>query len=80
MQETATRDPLLFSGFNLGNGVRGGFKIGDALRVGVTFNAGNPVSTTGSLMVGGTFSPFDRFHIQPYQAIGKGPNNYPQDI
>lgn len=79
MQDTATRDPLLFSGFNLGNGVRGGFKIGDALRVGVTLNAGNPVSTTGSLMVGGTFSPFDRFYIQPYQAIGKGPNNYPDD-
>jgi hypothetical protein len=78
LQDTATRDPLLFSGFNLGNGVRGGFKVGP-LRLGLTLNAGNPVSTTGSLMVGGTFSPFDRFYIQPYQAIGKGPNNYPDD-
>jgi len=79
MQDTATRDPLLFSGFNLGNGVRGGLKIGSWFRAGVTLNAGNPVSTTGSLMVGGTFSPFDRFYVQPYQAIGKGPNNYPDD-
>jgi hypothetical protein len=79
MQDTATRDPLLFSGFNLGNGVRGGFRVGEHVKLGLTLNAGNPVSTTGSLMVGGTFSPFDRFYIQPYQAIGKGPNNYPDD-
>jgi hypothetical protein len=79
MQDTATRDPLLFSGFNLGNGVRGGFRIGSIFRAGLTLNAGNPVSTTGSLMVGGTFSPFDRFYVQPYQAIGKGPNHYPDD-
>ncbi|MBI2388069.1 MAG: hypothetical protein HYV09_00505 [Deltaproteobacteria bacterium] len=79
LQDTATRDPLLYSGFNLGNGVRGGVRIGKLVRAGLTLNAGNPVSTTGSLMVGGTFSPFDRFYVQPYQAIGKGPNNYPDD-
>lgn len=79
MQDTATRDPLLYSGFNLGNGVRFGVRPLDWLRVGLTLNAGNPVSTTGSLMVGGTFSPFDRFYVQPYQAIGKGPNHYPDD-
>jgi hypothetical protein len=78
-QDTALRDPLLYSGYNLGNGIRATFEIIDDLRVGIAFNAGNPVSSTSSLMVGGAFPPFDRFYSQPYQAIGKGPNNYPDD-
>ena len=79
MQDTATRDPLLYSGFNLGNGVRGTFKIIDGLRVGLAFTAGNPVSSTGTLMVGGTFPPYDRVYIQPYQYIGSSANTFPDD-
>ena len=79
LQDTATRDPLLYSGYNLGNGVRGVVTLTPGVRLGLTLNGGNPVSTTGSLMVGGIFPPFDRFYIQPYQSIGKGPNHFPDD-
>ncbi len=79
LQDTATRDPLLFSGFNLGNGVRGAYQLFQGLRLALTFNAGNPVSTTGSLLVGGSFPPFERFYIQPYQAVNQGPNHFPDD-
>ncbi len=79
LQDTAVRDPLLYSGYNMGNGVRGTVKLVEGLRFGLAFNAGNPVSSTAALMVGGTFSPFDRFYSQPYQAVGKSPNNFPDD-
>ncbi len=79
LQDTATRDPLLYSGLNMGNGVRGTFKLVEGLRVGLAFTAGNPVSTTGTLMVGGTYPPFARVYEQPYQYIGKSANNFPDD-
>ncbi|HEY8039829.1 MAG TPA: hypothetical protein VIF15_08560 [Polyangiaceae bacterium] len=79
LQDTATRDPLLYSGFNLGDGVRGTFEALPGLRVGLAFTAGNPVSNTASLQVGGSFPPFDRFYIQPYQAVNQSPNRAPDD-
>jgi hypothetical protein len=79
LQDTATRDPLLFDGFDLGNGIRGTFTIVPGLRAGLAFNAGNPVSTTSSLMIGGTYPPFERFYTQPYQAVAQGANNFPDD-
>jgi hypothetical protein len=78
-QDTATRDPLLYSGFNMGNGLRGTITVIEGLRLGLTFNAGNPVSTTSTLAVGGTFPPFERLYTQPYQAVGQVPNNFPDD-
>lgn len=79
LQDTATRDALLYTGFNLGNGVRGQYEIFPGLELGLTFNAGNPVSTTASLMIGGAFPPFERFYTQPYQAVNQGPNHFPDD-
>lgn len=79
MQDTAVRDALLYSGINMGNGIRGTYEAVSGLRVGLTFTAGNPVATTSSLQVGGSFPPFDRFYIQPYQAVKQSPNNYPDD-
>jgi hypothetical protein len=79
IQDTATREPLLFTGFNLGNGVGLTYKIIDGLRVGFTFNASNPVSTTASLMIGGGYPPFDRFYTQPYQQVNQSANNFPDD-
>ncbi|MBX3186114.1 MAG: hypothetical protein KF819_03825 [Labilithrix sp.] len=79
LQDTATRDPLLFSGFNLGNGIRGQLELAPGLRAAITFNAGNPVSNTASLMVGGPYPPFERFYTQPYQAVNQGPNHFPDD-
>jgi len=78
-QDTAVRDPFLYSGFNMGNGLRGTYVPIRGLRVGLTFTAGNPVATTASLQVGGSFPPFDRFYLQPYQAVKQNPNNYPDD-
>ena len=79
LQDTATRDPLLFSGFNLGNGIRGQLELVPGLRAALTFNAGNPVSTTSSLMVGGSYPPFERFYTQPYQSVSQVPNHFPDD-
>ena len=52
-QDYATEQPLLYSGFNLGNGVRGTYEVVKGLRVGFTFTAGNPTSTSAALQVGG---------------------------
>lgn len=79
LQDSATRDPLLFSGFNLGNGIRSTYEIIPGLRAGFTFNAANPVSTTASLLVGGAYPPYDRFYIQPYQQVKQSGNNFPDD-
>jgi hypothetical protein len=79
LQDTAVRDPLLFSGFNIGNGIRGTVQIVEGLRLGLTVNAGNPVSTTGSLMVGGAYPPFERFYTQPYQQVNQSANHFPDD-
>jgi hypothetical protein len=79
LQDTATRDPLLFDGFNLGNGVRGEVRIIEGLRLALTFNAGNPISTTSSLLIGGSYPPFERFYTQPYQSVGQVANHFPDD-
>lgn len=79
LQDTATRDALLYTGFNLGNGVRAQYEVFPGLKLGLTFNAGNPTSTTASLMIGGSFPPFERFYTQPYQAVNQGPNHFPDD-
>jgi hypothetical protein len=78
-QDTATVYPFLYSGFLLGNGIRGTVELVHGLRLGLTFLAGNPVSETGSLQVGGSFPPFDRFYIQPYQNVKQTPDNSPDD-
>lgn len=79
LQDTATRNPLLFDGYNLGNGIRGQLELVKGLRAAITFNAGNPVATTSSLMVGGSYPPFERFYTQPQQAVGRDPNHFPDD-
>lgn len=79
VQDTATRDPLLYSGYNLGNGIRGTVELVKGLRLGLALNAGNPVSTTSTLAVGGTFPPFERIYTQAYQAVNQGPNHFPDD-
>jgi hypothetical protein len=83
IQDTATRDPLLFSGFNLGNGVRGTYQLfrvgGTSMRLGLAFNATNPVATTASLSVGGGYPPFDRLYTQPFAQVKQSANNFPDD-
>lgn len=79
LQDTAVRDPLLFSGFNLGNGIRAQYELAPGLRAALTFNAGNPVSNTASLMIGGAYPPFERFYTQPYQQVNQSANHFPDD-
>jgi hypothetical protein len=79
LQDTATVYPLLYSGFLLGNGIRGTVEVVHGLRLGLAFLGGNPVSQTGSLQVGGSFPPFNRFYIQPYQNVKQTPDNSPDD-
>jgi len=74
-----TRDPFLYTGYNRGNGLLGTYDVTPSLRLGLTANAGNPVSLTGSLPIGGAFTPFERFYIQPYQQVNQVANHYPDD-
>ncbi len=74
-----TRGSLLASGFNRGNGVLGQVELIPGGRLGLTVNAANPVSTTSSLVVGGTFPPFARFYFAPYQYVGRDAANFPAD-
>lgn len=79
MQDTATRDSLLFSGFNLGNGVRGTAEVLPGLRLGLAANAGNPTSTSSVLAIGGSFPPYDRIFFQAAQRTRQDLNGYPDD-
>ncbi len=75
------RDPLLYSGFNRGNGlhISYGPEKGalEGLRLGLTANAGNPTSTTGTVMIGGTFPPFSRFYQVPWSEVGRDARGFP---
>jgi hypothetical protein len=74
-----TRGSLLASGFNRGNGVQARWNATPTLSLGLNLNAANPVSTTSSLVVGGTFPPFSRFYFAPYQYVGRDSANFPAD-
>jgi len=79
VQDKAVREPLLFSGYNLGNGIRGTVEIVPNLRLGLTLNAGNPISTTSTLAVGGTYPPFERLYTQALQSVNQGYDHFPDD-
>ncbi|MBX2804184.1 MAG: hypothetical protein KTR31_41370 [Myxococcales bacterium] len=72
----ARTGPLL-AGFNRGNGVRAEYTVADALSAGVTLNAGNPTSTTATIMIGGTFPPFGRFYEVPWSSVGRDARGFP---
>ncbi len=74
-----TREPLLFSGYNRGNGALGVYEVLPGLKLGLTFNAANPVSTTGSLVAGGPFPPFERYYLHPFQSVNQVANHMPDD-
>lgn len=74
-----TRSGLLASGFNRGNGAHVSYEVVSGLRVCFGVNGGNPTSTTSSIMVGGTFAPFSRFYIAPWQQVGRDASRFPAD-
>jgi hypothetical protein len=59
-----TRDPLLYSGFNRGQGVQASYEW-KGLRAGLSFTAANPLSTTASFQFGGTFGGGSRLWERP---------------
>lgn len=77
LSDEIARLPILFAGFNRGNGVQLRYTLFDTVTLGATFNAGNPTSTTGTLMVGGTFPPFARFYEVPQASVGRDARNFP---
>jgi hypothetical protein len=74
-----TRDPLLASGFNMGNGLLARYELLPGLRAGITLNAANPTSTTSSFVVGGTFPPFGRFYSVAWSDVANDPRKFPND-
>lgn len=77
LTDDLTRFPLLISGFNRGNGILARYELVEGLKVGFTVNAGNPTSTTGTVMVGGTFPPFARFYEVPWSNVGRDARGFP---
>jgi hypothetical protein len=77
LTDDLARTPLLMSGFNRGNGVQARYRIFDQLTFGTTLNAGNPTSSTGTLMIGGTFPPFARFYEVPHSSVGRDARGFP---
>lgn len=79
LTDALTRFPMLVSGFNRGNGVLAQYSPIPGLTVGATINAGNPTSTTGTVMIGGTFPPFSRFYEVPHAHVGRDARGFPAD-
>jgi hypothetical protein len=59
-----TRDPLLYSGFNRGQGLRAAYERW-GLRLGLSYTEGNPLSTSTSFQVGGAFAGGSRLWERP---------------
>jgi len=72
-----TRDPLLYSGADRGNGLWASYAITPHATAGLTFHSTNPTGITGTLIIGGKLQPFDRpFYLAAAQ-VGNNQNNLP---
>jgi len=72
-----TRDPLLYAGADRGNGLFASYAITNRLTVAGTFHSTNPTGITGTLVIGGKLTPFDRpFYLAAAQ-VGNSQNNLP---
>jgi hypothetical protein len=72
-----TRDPLLYSGADRGNGIGAQYTINDHVTLGATFHSTNPTGITGTLIIGGKLQPFDRPFYLASSAVGNNQNNLP---
>ncbi|WP_309893029.1 hypothetical protein [Archangium sp.] len=70
-----TRDPLLYSGFNRGQGVQAQYTRW-GLTAGLSYTEANPLSSSASFMVGGSFGGNSRFWERP---LGNFRNGQPDD-
>ncbi|MGE5185147.1 MAG: hypothetical protein ACM31C_23925 [Acidobacteriota bacterium] len=72
-----TRDPLLYSGADRGNGLFGSYDLDKHLTIGLTVHSTNPTGITGTMIIGGKLQPFDRpFYLAAAQ-VGISQNNLP---
>ena len=72
-----TRDPLLYSGADRGNGLFASYAVSKNVTVMGTFHSTNPTGITGTLAIGGKLQPFDRpFYLAAAQ-VGNSQNNLP---
>lgn len=72
-----TRDPLLYSGADRGNGLWASYDVTPHARLGLTVHSTNPTGITGTLIIGGKLQPFDRpFYLAAAQ-VGNSQNNLP---
>lgn len=72
-----TRDPLLYAGADRGNGLFASYAVTKNLTVAGTFHSTNPTGITGTLVIGGKLTPFDRpFYLAAAQ-VGNSQNNLP---
>jgi len=72
-----TRDPLLYSGADRGNGLIAEYDLGEHVILGATFHSTNPTGITGTLIIGGKLQPFDRPFYLASAAVGNNQNNLP---
>jgi hypothetical protein len=70
-----SRDPLLYSGFNRGQGVQARYARW-GFTAGLSYTEANPLSTSSSFMVGGSFGGNSRFWQKP---LGTLTNGQPDD-
>ena len=72
-----TRDPLLYSGYDRGTGLTASYALGSHLTAGLTVHSTNPTGITGTLIVGGKLTPFDRpFYLAAAQ-VGNSQDELP---
>ena len=72
-----TRDPLLYSGADRGNGLWASYDLDKHMTAGLTVHSTNPTGITGTLIIGGKLQPFDRpFYLAAAQ-VGNNQNNLP---
>jgi hypothetical protein len=72
-----TRDPLLYSGADRGNGLWASYALNEHISTGLTVHSTNPTGITGTLIIGGKLQPFDRpFYLAAAQ-VGNSQNNLP---
>lgn len=74
------RLPFLQSGANRGNGVLARYEPVSGLKLGLTLNAGNPVSNTATAALGGTYPPFSRFYYNTVGTVRDSASRFPSDL
>jgi hypothetical protein len=72
-----TRDPLLYSGADRGNGLFGSYQLTNNITLAGTFHSTNPTGITGTLAIGGKLQPFDRPFFLAAAQVGNSQNNLP---